>query len=142
MRVKEHILASSTLAVIFYCFTHSQLGAIAVLLSGIFIDLDHLFDFWITRPANPFSVKEFTHPCKYMRENRKVYVFLHDYELIILLWILAWRFNWHPIIFGIAAGATLHLILDDIGNELITFSYFFIYRAYKKFAVFTENKLD
>ena len=139
MRVKEHILASSTLAIVFYYFTHSLPGAGLVLFSGIFIDLDHLFDFWITRPVNPFSIKEFMHPCKYMRENRKVYVFLHNYELVIMLWILAWHFSWPPIILGIASGITLHLILDDIGNELITFSYFFIYRAVKKFAVFTEK---
>lgn len=139
MRVREHILASSTLAIVFYYFTHSAAGAATAFLSGVFIDLDHLFDFWITKPAHPFSIKEFMHPCEYMRQNRKVYVFLHNYELVILLWILTWHFNWHPIIFGLAAGATLHLILDDIGNELITFSYFFIYRAAKKFAVFTEK---
>lgn len=139
MQVKVHIISSAVLALVIYYFWRSPSASATAFLGGILLDLDHLFDFWITKPAHPFSIKEFMHPCEYMRQNRKVYVFLHNYELVILLWILTWHFNWHPIIFGLAAGATLHLILDDIGNELITFSYFFIYRAAKKFAVFTEK---
>lgn len=138
MRIKEHFLASSILAIVFYYFTRSLAGTTAAFLAGVLIDLDHLFDFWKSKPNHPFSIKEFLHPCGYMDKNQKIYVPLHSYELLILLWLF-WSLNHSHFLLGIALGMTLHLILDDIGNKLQTLSYFFSYRVWKKFRVFLEN---
>jgi len=138
MQVKTHVLSSAILAIVFYYFTQSLTAIAVLLLSGVFIDLDHLLDFWKTRPRNPLSLKEFLHPGNYMHQNRKVFVPFHSYELIILLWLLSREFNWPLILIALSSAFTLHLILDDIGNHLKTFSYFLIYRTFKKFQVFPE----
>ncbi|MDD5627260.1 MAG: hypothetical protein PHW01_04615 [Patescibacteria group bacterium] len=140
MRIKIHVLSSTLLAFTFYYFTRSLTGAIALLFTGVILDLDHLLDFWKSRPRNPCNIKEFLHPENYMRRNSKVLVPLHSYEIVILLWLITWQFHERAILVALACAFTLHLILDDIGNELKTFSYFLIYRIYKKFRVFSEGE--
>ncbi|MFA4880085.1 MAG: hypothetical protein WC650_00475 [Candidatus Doudnabacteria bacterium] len=138
MQVKVHVLSSTILAFTFYYFTRSLAGAITLLFTGILLDLDHLFDFWKSRPHNPCNIGEFLHPKNYMRRNSKVLVLLHSYEIAILLGLITWQFHWQAVPFALSCAFTLHLILDDIGNNLKTFSYFLIYRAFKKFHVFPE----
>lgn len=140
MTPKVHTASSIILAVVLYYFSHSLGLLFSTLLAGIFIDLDHLIDFWKSKPQNPFSIKEFLRPRGYMKQNHKAFVPLHSYELIAILWLLAFRTHWNPILIGLSSGFTLHLILDDIGNDLKTFSYFIVYRIAKKFQVLKEGE--
>lgn len=141
MKPKTHIISSTLLALVFYYFTKSIIGSIAAFASGVFIDLDHLVDFWLSHPQKPFSLKEFFFPNNYMKRNQKAYVPLHSYELAILLWVVVISRGAlsAPWLLGVSLGITLHLILDDIGNNMKTFSYFLIFRIYKKFRVFKEG---
>lgn len=138
MKAKHHAISSLTLGLILsYLFKNLNVF-LATSLVGILLDLDHLFDFWHAKPKNPFNLKAFFSTKTYMQKEHTAYVPLHGYEFAILLWILTWQLDWSPILTGAAAGMSLHLILDDIGNELKTLSYFLTYRIYKKFRVFPE----
>ncbi len=140
MKPRTHILSSVVLALVIYYFLKSTAASLAVILSGIFIDLDHILDFLISRPDRYFNLKDFFLTENYMRrKNHKAYVPLHSYELLLLLWLLTYYKEWNPILIGLSSGLTLHLILDDIGNHLKTLSYFLIFRAYKKFDVFRDT---
>lgn len=140
MQVKVHIISSAVLALVIYYFWRSPSASATAFLGGILLDLDHLFDFWKSRPRNPCNIGEFLHPENYMRRNSKVLVLLHSYEIVILLWLITWQFHWQAVLLALSCAFTLHLILDDIGNELKTFSYFLIYRVYKRFRVFREEE--
>jgi len=139
MKPRTHILSSVVLALVIYYFLKSTAASLATIISGIFIDLDHILDFLISSPDKYFSIKDFLSTKNYMcQKNHKAYVPLHSYELLLLLWILTYYQNWHPVLIGLSSGLTLHLVLDDIGNHLKTLSYFLIFRAYKKFDVFRD----
>lgn len=138
MKPKVHFISSTLLALVIYYFFQSPSAVLATFLGGVFIDLDHLVDFYFSRPRKIFSFQGFLSPHKYMRRNQKAYVPLHSYELILIIWLSSWYTDWNLILLGIALGFTLHLILDDIGNEMKTFSYFLIYRMYNKFKVFKD----
>lgn len=138
MKVRAHIISSAVLAVIVFALFRQWSVMLITFLTGVFVDLDHLFDFWIGRPQNPFSIKAFLSPHSYMKKQNKAFVPLHGYEFILILCLLAWQLNWQPLLIGAAASLTLHLILDDYGNKLKTFSYFIIYRVAKKFQVFRD----
>lgn len=138
MKPKVHLISSVLLSLIIYYFFRSIAAGFATFSAGVFIDLDHLVDFWLSRPLKPWGIKAFLFPQDYMRKNQKVYAPLHSYELILIIWFTSWYTDWNLILLGIALGFTLHLILDDIGNELKTLSYFLIYRLYSKFRVFKD----
>jgi len=140
MKPRTHVLSSVVLALVIYYFLESTATSLAVIISGVFIDLDHIYDFWISRPPKFLNINHFLTTEKYMRQiNQKAYVFLHAYELLLLLWLATVYSKWHPVLLGISAGFSLHLVLDDIGNHLKTLSYFLIFRAYKKFDVFRDK---
>lgn len=140
MKTKAHFVTSAILAVAIFALYRQWSAAIATFLIGVFIDLDHFCDFWMSRPRRPFSIKAFLDPNAYMHKNQnRAFVPLHGYEFAVVLWLGALATSWPPLLVGIASAMTLHLILDDIGNNLKTLSYFIIFRAAHKFRVFKDK---
>jgi len=136
MRPSWHILSSFILGIIVFYFSKSLVSGLLVLLSGVFIDLDHLIDFWASAPKNPFSIRQFYHMDKYLESKGDYYtfIFLHSWELMIVLTILAIVYN-NVYIIAVTLGILLHFVLDTFNLEKTDhpFTYFLIYRAFKKF---------
>jgi len=137
MRPLKHIIASAILGIGFLLFVRPPWAALIVFLTGVFIDLDHLVDFWALKPKNPFSVKNFLNAEKYDKQAKWIFVFFHSWELIIGFWLWAFLAHWPLWPTSIAAGATLHLILD-IDNlkhpcKMHPLTYFLFFRIIKGF---------
>lgn len=137
MTVRTHIITSSTLALTIYAWTNSVVMAASAFVSGILIDLDHLFDFFLLS-GESFSGRGFFSWCNDGRWERIILIF-HSYELYLVLGIYA-HYRPHRILFGILLGTGLHLILDQAGNRHINkaftiskWFYFFTFRAWGGF---------
>jgi len=134
LKPEHHIIISLVLSIIFYLFTKSVFGLISVFLVGIFIDLDHIIDFWIENKKIIFTIREFF-DYFYKHEYTKAYIFFHSIEFIPIMFILGNIFLGKIITYGILFGFTTHILLDYTGNGSKPLTYFLTYRIYKKFDV-------
>lgn len=137
MNTKAHIVSSAALATGIYATTSSLTMAASALLSGIFIDIDHVIDFFLFS-GERFSIKGFTSWCYEGRWDRLILMF-HSYELYLAYGLFVYNHP-NPIPLGIFLGVSLHLLLDQTGNrhliKAFTISkwfYFFTFRAWGGF---------
>lgn len=134
MRAKYHLITSVPVSGIAYFFSKDYFLSAAVLLSHIFIDLDHLFDYcyYSYIKKEKISVKNFFEVC-YNRKLEKIFLILHSYELFAII-STASMFLINPVINGIIIGGLTHLALDSVFNGNRRYSYFLTYRIIKKFS--------
>ena len=136
MRPIWHILSSFILGIIVFYFSKSFFAGFLVVLSGVFIDLDHLIDFWASAPKNPFSIKQFYHMDKYLESKGDYYtfVFLHSWELMATLVTLVIIYG-NIYLFAITVGFLLHFMLDSFNLEKTDhpLTYLLMFRAFKGF---------
>ncbi|MDP2939343.1 MAG: hypothetical protein Q8O13_04585 [Candidatus Omnitrophota bacterium] len=132
MRPIKHLVASCATGALFYLYSKSVLASLVCFLSGVFIDLDHVFDFYFHYKRLTLSIKEFYLSCEEYRFDR-LFLFFHSLEWILLLWILIAIFKLNLIWVAFALGISLHIVMDMIGNRLFSYAYFFIYRWLKGF---------
>ena len=139
MTPAKHVAISVVTAAGFGFFTKSWAGGLACFLSGIFIDLDHVLDFIIFEKRLCKSLKELERFCE--QRHGKIYLFLHSFELLLILWITVFYFHFEPIWLGIVFGLTVHMVADQIVNPVNPWTYFILYRAKLKFprSIFFEK---
>jgi hypothetical protein len=123
----KHVVSSAAAGTAFYLLSHSITASFTCFLSGILIDLDHFFDFYRQYKIWPINLKDF-YICCIERRLEKVYLLLHSIELIALFWILIIVFRLNLFWLALAAGMTVHIIFDFLGNRGLLFSYSFLYR--------------
>jgi len=117
MRPTHHVMISGGVTLVFALWMKSTGALAACFLSGIFIDLDHHFDYLLEKKEIPFSYKKLLDFC-HNDKNSKLRVFLHSYELLILLWVSIYYFSLGPIWLGVAVGLTTHILCDEFANPL------------------------
>ena len=127
MRPVEHVAASIVTSGIFYGATGSLPGTISCLISGILIDVDHHLDLWLHEKKFLWKIKDVYHFCDEDRAG-KLHLIFHSYELLALFWLILTVLRLGNFWWGIAIGATVHLILDQIFNRLKPGTYFLSYR--------------
>jgi hypothetical protein len=98
--------------------TGSPAAAGLALVVGVFMDLDHLYDFyqWYIRG----------------RKN-KVYVFFHAWEYSALGLALLGLVFYHPLFLAAVLAHLGHVASDHFHNRLSRFGYFILYRMIHKF---------
>ena len=144
MSPSKHIVASGMISAAFAGYTHSWDGTMACFLSGIFIDLDHIIDFWIAKKRFPRQYRDLYSFCANEKAG-KLHLVFHSYELLAVLWFLCFFSKWNPVWLGITIGMTLHIIFDALTNSLKPFVYFMIYRIkhnFSKAAAFPEEDYE
>jgi len=114
MKLRAHVVSSSVISAAAYAATRSPTAAMAALLSGIFIDLDHLADFLLSS-GEKFSVANLFSWCEELRWDR-IFIVLHSIELLVLTAALSYWLR-SELLFGLALGAGSHLALDQVGNR-------------------------
>ena len=123
-------LFAGTLVSLF--FGHYDLVPIA-LLSGFFIDADHLIDYCLFRKFKNFSLKEFFSG-RYFDYSGKVYVFFHAFEYVLILLILGVIFkDFQWLYFSLGLSLLFHLLFDTFYNRPKWPTYFVFYRIYHRF---------
>ncbi len=99
-------------------FYHPSLEfTIAFFLAGVFIDIDHVFDYFLFVKRRK-SLRHFLFE-DWCKESKKVVLIFHGYEVILILFILIkiFQFQW---LNGLFYGSLLHLFLDVIFNVYVS----------------------
>jgi hypothetical protein len=131
MRPQYHLASSVLTASILYLVFKSWSMAFSCFLSGIFIDTDHIYDY-LREFGLPFRVKDFIHSV-YNGKFHRMTLFLHSWELLFLIGIIAWFTKWNPTITGVLIGFGHHLVLDTVHNSRTVRAYSFIWRWNRDF---------
>lgn len=130
MKPSTHAISSAVAAGAAYAVTSSSEFSLAIFLAGVFIDLDHLLDYvreYGLQPKPVFCYHKFR-----KTEFRRLVLLLHSWELISGLWLAAVVFG-NQLMAGTAAGMTLHLVLDQVGNNVHARTYFLFWRMWNRF---------
>jgi hypothetical protein len=118
VKLAQHCLSAIPLAVAGYAAAGgSWPAAFAAGISSVLLDLDHLSDYVLCNRGWG-GLDHFFKSCEEGKLDR-LYLVLHSFELVILLWLLigfgtaaAWGV-------GLAIGVSGHLLLDWLGNRHI-----------------------
>ncbi len=131
----HYILAAGALAAVFF-LTRSLLWAVVALSINIFLDVDHLIDYWL---ANGFNldyrrfIRETFDEGQYFVKAQKIIVPLHSWELLILVLFAAWATDTPQLGIAFAFGFLPHLVWDQITYAKEPLMYSLIFRAVHKF---------
>jgi hypothetical protein len=130
MRLQEHAAISIVLSGILYPLFRSWGLSLACLVSGIFIDLDHVIDY-VKQCGLSFDIKKFF---KVYHEDSLLKVrLLHGWEWVAFFLLAAWMTDWNPWVVGVLIGFFQHILLDTINRGESFLSYSLIWRWKKGF---------
>ncbi len=113
-------------------YSNSLALSLGNLFCGVLVDIDHLFEYFKFRLYNlkPNAVLW----AFFKSDFKKIYLFFHSIELVILLWLVVMFFRSNMLLLGVAVGYTQHLLLDNLNNKISSpFSYFLSYKVYHNF---------
>lgn len=131
----HYVLAVAAFGAVFFLTKSLHWSALAFLIN-IFLDADHLIDYWL---ANGFNldykrfVRETLGGGLYFVKAGKVFVPFHSWELLPLISITAFVVNAPQLATSFAFGFLPHLIWDQITYAKRPLMYSFIFRALKNF---------
>ena len=128
--LKAHIIATVPLSCALYFITGKPAPAALSFLSGVFIDLDHIYDYLLYSKFK-FCLSDFFYTCNNYKLT-KFYLLLHSFEILVILWFV-YAFTGSVLLLCFNSGYTLHLLLDQFSNLTRPFSYFHLYRISKSF---------
>ncbi len=131
MKLQHHIASSTLVAGIVYLFFKSWNMSLMCLLSGVLMDVDHIYDH-IREFGFPFKVKHLF-CASYNNEIRQRTVVFHSLEVVFLLGIVAWLTSWNPWITGVLIGFGHHLVLDKLYFRARLLSLSFLWRLKNNF---------
>lgn len=126
MKLQQHTAFSVFIAGLLFIIFKSWALALSCIISGIFIDLDHIIDV-VREHGQGVTVKDFFRICNHGQFNR-IILFLHGWEWLPLWAITAWLTGWNPWITGTLIGFGQHLVLDAYSNTSNISSYSLIWR--------------
>ncbi len=139
MKSRYHILVSSTISLVMLVMLNDPFAAISCLIMGIFIDVDHLIDYWMLTGKLTRSTHELMEA---IEPYELIYIPLHSWEILLSLMILTPIF---PFLFGATIGFFIHMITDLVYNNATIEGYLFMYRVnvgWRKESVFTNYNPD
>lgn len=131
MKVHHHTFISLAIAgALFAVFRSISLSAVT-LTTGIFVDIDHGFDY-LREYGIRFDLRFFFLSFNNTLYKRIVLLF-HSWELVALLAILSAASDGDPLITGVLIGLCSHLLCDQFTNGVSRWGYFIVFRAGRKF---------
>ena len=131
MKPISHIIYSGIISAGVGAYFKSFECALISFVAGVAIDIDHFIDYYAN---HPFTLK-LSRIYKTLgdRDLPRLYLVLHSYEIMVLLWVCIYLFSMSPAWKAMAVGLTQHLIFDSFTNPLRWPGYFFTYRMLKGF---------
>lgn len=138
-----HILLTTLIAFFLYRrFKNWKLVLVAFLVV-IFLDLDHLFDyFYYALSTSNFS---FPFATDYFHGSGKVFVLLHGWELSLPFWFISKKIGRQKNISGLEWAVVFsylgHLLVDQFFYTSNILAYFLIFRILIGFDLFAFNGL-
>lgn len=141
MKPSHHAVVSIGLAAGVWSYLNSPSAAIACVVCGVFIDIDHHLDYWIDQGKFPWRYKDLAEYCPEVNRG-KLYLIFHSWELLTLYWMVVYFLRLKGIWLGAAVGVSVHMICDQIVNPFKPLGYFTWYRMKHQFSrrkIFTED---
>ncbi len=132
MKASYHVMVSAGLAAGFQTVTHSWTGAACCFFSGVLIDIDHYLEYYIIEKKFPFRYRDLLDFCEFSKA-KKLYLYFHAYEYLVILWLAIWYFQLGPIALGFAVGLSVHLLCDQFTNPIKPLFYFITFRIINRF---------
>jgi membrane-bound metal-dependent hydrolase YbcI (DUF457 family) len=126
MRIEAHIPISAVVSAAVYAVSGSPVTAASCFLAGIFIDLDHFFDYFISEGFR-IDIKDFFYKCNNSL-IKQYFLLLHSYEFILILAAIT-LFLKNPVLTGVFIGVASHFIADIFHHPEYFMYYSFVYRA-------------
>lgn len=111
-------------------------------MAGVFVDMDHFIDYYANHGPSLKLIDIYDTLARV--DIKKVYLLLHSYEIIILLWVIICATGASVFWKAAAIGLTQHMILDQFTNPIFLLGYFFTYRFLNRFdkeMIIKEEKL-
>ena len=133
-----HVIISALIAAAIYTRYRKLIPIIAgVLLGGVFVDLDHLIDYFLAFGTS-FNLNYFLKGYEFLKSD-KIYVLFHAWEWVALLLIISMFFKkrvvWKILIIAVALGLAGHLYIDTFTNQVRPQGYFITYRTLNRFYI-------
>ncbi len=138
MLPSRHIIASVSLGAVIAYFTQSLSAGLLCLVSGVLIDIDHFFEYIMHHGLsnlNPGYIYRACERLSYPEKEggvKKLYLLFHVAEIAVLLWA-GFLFTRNIYILALAAGYTLHLVMDAATNKIKPYAYFMSFRMKNRF---------
>jgi hypothetical protein len=135
-----HFLVTLGIALILFWRFQDWRLIVACLLAGIFIDIDHLLDYFLYYGFSSGSVgiKETLADVNYFDLSEKVIVFFHGWEFVPLTWILGkWlgiKLKIRGLEWALALSYFGHLLVDHFSFPHHPLGYSFVFRLLNKFS--------
>lgn len=121
-----HLMLTLILAVIFRAYTGGWMWPVLVIVGGVFIDIDHFFDYFLWYGLK-FDLRNFfCHNAQHT--SGKCYVVFHSWEIVIFMGVFSSTVLWFT---PLAIGMTIHLLIDYLINRHRSFSSFFLLYRWK-----------
>ena len=132
MRMQNHVIVSLFAGSLLWLWLRSLPGAAACFLAGVFVDLDHFFDYFYNN--HRFNLRRFFEVFK-RGILKNIFVFLHSWELgaVLIVVLIVAPETLRPIVIGLFVGFIIHLALDNIFNKHSRWAYFLAYRWWNGF---------
>tara|TARA_B100001964_G_C14117239_1_gene546654 strand:+ start:202 stop:639 length:438 start_codon:yes stop_codon:yes gene_type:complete len=127
--ILEHLPLTILICIIAFLKTAQLEIVFFVLIFGWLLDIDHIIDYSIYLYRNK-KIKIsliFFFSGKYFKKNKKIFVFLHSYEIPLFLNIIFYSTNNYEYIF-VSISYLVHILQDQFTNNVKPFSYFLTYR--------------
>lgn len=126
--ISIHLSITSLLSFAVYIFSSDIFYAALCFAGGIFIDLDHLLDYFLFYKRS-LHLKDFFASAYLM--SGKIYLIFHSWELCILIFSIAIYLNSAAfLVFSLSMA--VHLFIDNIQRQN-PLAYFLSYRIWVKF---------
>lgn len=125
MDPEVHLIGSVILSMVGFYFTESIPFALAIVVGGFLIDIDHFVDYWRFKGKITFGPEFFG---DYNSKDGKVFVVLHSVELMPLIMLITGLLGLAQYGFAFVIGMCFHLVLDYLYNGVHPLAYFFLYR--------------
>ena len=132
MKARYHVMVSTGLSLGVLALSQSWPATTACFFSGILIDLDHYWEYYIIKQKFPFRYKDLVDFCQNDKYS-KLYLIFHSYEYLILLWFAIYFLHLNEVWIGFALGLTVHLLFDQLVNPVKPLFYFLTFRMYYQF---------
>ena len=126
MRLKWHIVVSLTVG--FFSLFFNQKTPVLIVI-GVFIDIDHIIDFWINH-------RDFSKSLQEKFEEGKMFVVFHGFENIFVLIMLS-TVNQYLIFPAISY--CCHLVIDAYSNKVDFWAYSYIARFGRRLTIHSAS---
>ncbi|MBI4039335.1 hypothetical protein HY388_00725 [Candidatus Daviesbacteria bacterium] len=127
-----HYLLAVSIAIFFWIATRRFWASVLVVLVGVFIDLDHLFDYFYAYGWSWSPGLFFKHA--FTAVSGKAFLPLHGWDLVAILLVIGWKSK-NIIVSAVAVGMFAHLMMDQYLVANHPFAYFLFYRLINNFSV-------